>query len=149
MSIAEEFFNSFKQEKFLSREIEKQLSANSVFTSRPFQKNIQTGTYRTWKDLSLDIDKINIWPHLNYNSEYFTLIEGYPTEAWKRLNNTNRFSKDLSILKKNCPEVEKIDIIKTFSKDHQDASLLALLCLTKLRDGIIFWDATLEGDILR
>ena len=49
---ARKFFLKLGEGQILRRTVEIICSANSVFSERPFQKNIQTGTYRMWKDIA-------------------------------------------------------------------------------------------------
>lgn len=60
--------------------------ANSVFRDKPYQKNIQTGTYRLWRDLVTDPrrDEWTIWPHSRTPAR-FTLFEGYPSLMWREV----------------------------------------------------------------
>jgi len=94
----------------LLRAAEAELGCLSVFKNKPFQKNIQTGTYRIWSDLGQDCNynDFNIWPYQNEKGRAY-LCEGYPSYAFQNLNDNL-----------------KIDI-QNFSKDHQDAAALAYL----------------------
>ncbi len=73
------------------REQEIQLNSNSVFTIHPFQKNIQTGTFRIWKELSQVLDEILIWPIDYYLQEELNVIfyEVYPSYFYKKLFNVS------------------------------------------------------------
>lgn len=80
------------------RVCEQLASANSVFVARPYQKNIQTGTFRIWREIGeRDAEAFRLWP---YESPSFAastrrprgprdqrpwLLEGYPSLLWKRL----------------------------------------------------------------
>ncbi|NDD92441.1 hypothetical protein EBZ37_10185, partial [bacterium] len=85
---AEVFFSSLLDpaRTIPSRLCEEIAQANSVFRSRPFQKNIQTGTFRIWMDMSRDPRKAEwlIWP-FTQNQGQFTLFEGYPSLLWRTL----------------------------------------------------------------
>src|SRR5690606_15146623 len=64
--------------------------ANSVFQSRPYQKNIQTGTYRIWKDLTSGGPTrwANIWPFETERSELLDapwIFEGFPSLLWREV----------------------------------------------------------------
>lgn len=52
----ERFFETLRprasSEPLPRRHCEREAGANSVFVTRPFQKNVQTGTFRVWKDLA-------------------------------------------------------------------------------------------------
>lgn len=82
--IASKFFREIGDGKIHHRKIEIQLKANSVFQEYPFQKNIQTGTFRFWKEISENHDDFYI-PALEKqkNKLQIPLIEGYPTHIWK------------------------------------------------------------------
>lgn len=72
------------------RDCEMISGANSIFQTRPFQKNIQTGTFRIWRDIAESSDErwLNFWP---FETEKSALpgkpwiFEGYPTLFWKEL----------------------------------------------------------------
>jgi hypothetical protein len=116
LKAGEDFFSKYFPEikEFSSQDLiraaEVELGCLSVFKNKPFQKNVQTGTYRIWSDLGKNgnYKDFNIWPYQNEQGRAY-LCEGYPSHALKMLNNS---------LKK-C--------IKDFSKDHQDAAALAYL----------------------
>ena len=85
---AKNFFLSLSDGRIIRRQIEIACNANSVFKEKPFQKNIQTGTYRIWKDIAkapadfavpflMEVPKKNQIP----------IYEGYPTLSWKLLFN--------------------------------------------------------------
>lgn len=89
---AQEFFRTI--EKYSSverprREVEALAKANSVFQEKPFQKNIQTGTFRLWKELSLEPSWYR-FPHLGEENDRkrIPIFEGYPSYSWKFLFQT-------------------------------------------------------------
>ncbi len=93
MAVAESFFNhiknfyNIKEDNHPKRSTEIKLKSNSVFTTRPFQKNIQTGTFRIWKELSFVLDSVLIWP-LDYylENELKTVVyEVYPSHFYKKI----------------------------------------------------------------
>ena len=127
------------QEKSLPllRKVEASLNANSVFKSTPFQKNIQTGTFRIWKDLAnFPLSKVLIYPYDKVDSAkaHVLVAEGYPTTAWKALNKTSRTSTDFSYLKKNIKKVGNLDLIKEALTDQKDAIMLCLMAWKLLND---------------
>jgi hypothetical protein len=168
---AENFFSDLLKrhnasiESYPKREVELQLGANSVFRARPFQKNIQTGTYRVWKDLSspfdasgphsptCTLDKVSLWPFESTtkpNAGMPILLEGYPTLAWRLLNNSQR-GQPLRLDPNLKAMVQGLQGFKRVSADHQDAIMLCLLALTMLRNQTIkkrSQKQSLEGDIL-
>jgi hypothetical protein len=59
--------------------------ANSVLTTRPYQKNVQTGTFRIWKDLTRDAARwVSLWPFEARRARPW-LFEGYPSYVWTRV----------------------------------------------------------------
>ncbi|MEN9722465.1 MAG: hypothetical protein RJB38_451 [Pseudomonadota bacterium] len=82
------FFSSLLGGKELipTRLCEQWARANSVFRELPYQKNIQTGTFRVWQDLISDPrrEEWAIWPY-SRQSQRYTLFEGYPSLMWRQL----------------------------------------------------------------
>jgi len=105
---------------------EKTLNCLSVFKSKPFQRNVQTGTYRIWSDLGNGKEYLNfnIWPYQQKEKRAY-LCEGYPAHAMKVVK--------LEAVKATL----NIDIFSELSKDHKDATALALL-------GVLFFDSSNE-----
>lgn len=97
----------------LTRKSERGLKCLSVFKNKPFQKNVQTGTYRIWSDLGEEqsYKDFNIWPYQNEPGRAY-LCEGYPSYAKKNVD---------------IKKVEEIKKTKDLSPDHQDAAALCLL----------------------
>jgi hypothetical protein len=85
--VAHEFFNSFLKinEEVPKRNVEKIVSANSIFNLHPFQRNISCGTYRVLKDILEERLNFGIWPFENWQDFQFVLSEGFPTFYWKLL----------------------------------------------------------------
>lgn len=82
--IASKFFREIGDGKIHRRKIEIQAKANSVFQEHPFQKNIQTGTFRFWKEISENRDDFYISAlEKQKNKLQIPLIEGYPTHIWR------------------------------------------------------------------
>lgn len=129
---AQKYFYDLGKGEIHKRKIEIACKANSVFQEKPFQKNIQTGTYRLWKDIFLNENDFWI-PALEKKKTdlQIPLFEGYPSFSWKLLlQASTRSPKDLTSL------IKKAKIGITWTKDHQaqaekdpnlaDAFLLAL-----------------------
>jgi hypothetical protein len=100
---AGQFFSSLlgKQRSIPTRLCEEWAGANSVFRDKPYQKNIQTGTFRLWRDLVTDPRRgeWSIWPHSSPRSPEpgrFTLFEGYPSLMWRHV--ARRSSRDPKFL---------------------------------------------------
>ncbi len=105
--VAAGFFSEFSAGSSDSRrECEVLSGAQSVFKTMPWQRNIQTGTWRMWRELghtlrSGDVD-LKIWPQEFQTSESNTrlshvwrshvwLFEAWPTLLWKSwLRQTSR-----------------------------------------------------------
>lgn len=132
LSKGQEFFDYLKKKYIIKnnplRKIEKILGANSVFTPYPFQKNVQTGTYRILKDLSHDEKWYNILPYEKQNFNKY-LIEGYPSKAFKELVGTQRSIENFYYF------LATLDIKTTFYRsltlDHIDSAMLVLQALAQ------------------
>lgn len=69
---------------------EQRTGANSVFLERPYQRNVQTGTFRIWKDLTATGKRrwLRIWPFespTTRDSGLTWLFEIYPSMLWHTL----------------------------------------------------------------
>lgn len=88
-SVATEFFAQLSPDAKPRRKIEIQLGANSIFQEKPFQKNIQTGTFRCWKELAQSADNFCFPAIENISSLQLSpalkVFEGYPSFSWKTL----------------------------------------------------------------
>lgn len=128
LKAAEKFFNKTLPDALelevvdLLREQEKILGCLSVFKNKPFQRNVQTGTYRIWSDLGKDKAYLhfNIWPY-EKSSHNAYLCEGYPAQA-KKVIETFKTVK-----------IKDFSLYKDVSKDHKDAASLAVL-------GLLYFD---------
>lgn len=130
--IASDFFKKIGQGRIYRRQVEIQLNANSVFQEHPFQKNIQTGTYRFWKEIALFRADFYA-PALEkpLSKDQIPLVEGYPSYSWKKILNSNvRRPEKIRelILKNKIPVVWTDDHAALVKKDPNfaDAFLLAL-----------------------
>ncbi len=88
-SFFKQFLVSFQGEHWPRRKCEIESGANSVFRTRPFQRNIGCGTFRIWKDLGSAPEKwFQIWgfeetaPKLQKGPWIF---EAYPSLFWKKI----------------------------------------------------------------
>lgn len=81
-----DFFGKIGKGQIFRREIEILCHANSVFAEKPYQKNIQTGTFRIWKDISMH-EKDFYAPALEnkISSGQIAIYEGYPSFSWRLL----------------------------------------------------------------
>lgn len=93
-----DFFGKIGKGQIIKRKIEILCQANSVFAEKPYQKNIQTGTFRIWKDIS--IHELDFYAPVLENqitSEQIAIYEGYPTLSWRLLfKSTTRQPKNLT-----------------------------------------------------
>lgn len=129
---AQHFFRKIRQDQpILSRKAETLAKANSVFIEHPFQKNIQTGTFRLWKELGSDLENFYI-PYMEpKKSKAYKIYEGYPSLSWKLLFGTSyREPKKFLTHSKKVFHNLHIDIHskKLINKDPNlaDAAVLAL-----------------------
>lgn len=116
------------------RECEVLANANSVFRTHPYQRNIQCGTYRIWRDLGRFGSD---WVHLRFFERASDLrprpmlFETYPSLMWNlSLDLTTRHMPSLVVaLDRAFPDVaiskQDIDAILA-SPDRADAAVLAL-----------------------
>jgi hypothetical protein len=105
------------------RHIETRLNSNSVFQTHPFQKNIQTGTYRLWKELAADDSWFSLLPFETSDHQKAWICEGYPTFYWQKLLLTQtRQPKNLpKLIRKHFPTVEISKRLQ--AKAAEDANL--------------------------
>lgn len=93
-------FQGAPGERWPLRHCERLTASNSVFQEHPFQKNVQSGTYRIWCDLGYSLDsrpagQPRLWPHDYHDSDdgkipgiaspEMVIAEGYPSLYWKKL----------------------------------------------------------------
>lgn len=134
--VAEAFFSKWvaaQSKNYPRRTCEKISGSNSLFQVRPYQKNIQTGTFRIWKDLGRSPKEwIKIWPfEVLKNPELLGpwLFEGYPSLLWKEiLQSPTRKPAALKTLVSSLFPKLQIDTWKHVHEnpDHADAFVLAL-----------------------
>jgi len=104
--VAEAFFSEYlpgNNQAYPKRFCEEVSGSNSVFQTRPYQKNIQTGTFRLWKDLgSTGKPWVKIWPFdkKDKRSDQAWIFEGYPSLIWKQCLQSS--SRDLKKLRRLC-----------------------------------------------
>jgi len=94
--------------------------ATSILATRPFQKNVQTGTFRVWKDLTREGSGwANVWPFDPPRRAPGRpwLFEGYPSLLWRLLGFPRRAPERLAEVLPGAPEV---------GPDLADAIVLAL-----------------------
>ncbi len=153
MQVARNYFREIGKGKVLRRGIEISCNANSVFKEKPFQKNIQTGTYRIWKDISVsEADFFAPALEKHQRPAQIKIFEGYPSLSWRILfNSPTRQPRELSKFIK----IQKTPIIWT--EEHQekvnhdpnyaDAFVLAMT-MKKFRTAALLTKADTEGWIL-
>lgn len=151
---AQAFFEKLADGKIHHRGIEFKLGANSIFTVYPFQKNIQTGTFRFWKEMSFDPD----WFYLpalpnekNNRQNKVPVVEGYPSHYWKSILKQPHRKPDLivDILKSKFPDLKiKNEDKKLMAKDVNLVDALVLALAAKYHVNEISRKSTKEGWIL-
>lgn len=134
---------------FPLRECEKIAGANSVFRTQPYQRNIQCGTYRIWRDLGLHGSE---WVHLRYferrRPNRPVLFEAYPSLLWRdilklKTRNRDELTKSLTSLNFNSRDnaaliIEPADLRAMIDHpDHADAGVLALGGFQLHREGLL------------
>ncbi len=123
--------------------------ANSVFVTRPFQKNVQTGTFRIWKDLAADGGPR--WANFGaFDARAAVrgapwIYEGYPSLVWARVfgQRTRAPARFPEVLARAAAMSVVVDasaaVVRqvTASPDVADAAVLALgaACLDATRRG--------------
>lgn len=137
-----------------ARKVELLVGANSVFRNKPFQRNIQTGTFRIWKELGADPDWFTLAGHEPRSGNRSWLIEGYPSFAWQQLFSVKKRSpQDFRVLLKNrFPDlhISKSNLTHFMnSTDACDAAVLALQAATQ-EESVAYYSQSLapEGWIL-
>lgn len=128
--------------KYPSRACEHLAGANSVFRTQPYQKNIQCGTYRIWRDLGRFGSE---WVHLRYFEEFneadplvtngtvFSrpfLFEAYPSLLWRdvlKLRTRDRTKVRAALCDFGDVSMTDEDVLLIErDADHADACILAL-----------------------
>jgi hypothetical protein len=128
---ARQFFAEIAKNTIPTRRIEILAQANSVFRDKPFQKNIQTGTFRFWKDLAKDPDWF-YFPDVEKPIPNRTpLYEAYPSYSWRKLLGTPKrdpLHLDQWMQKAKMPYQLPKDWKRRISKDPNlaDALVIAL-----------------------
>jgi hypothetical protein len=115
---ASKYFRKIGNGKIYYREFEAEIGAHSVFKETPFQRNIQTGTYRIWKDLSQNQTGFYV-PAIEQASHeaQIPLFEGYPSFSWKLLfDQRTRRPKDLREI------LRQTEFGLNWTDGHQDAT---------------------------
>lgn len=144
-----QFLKSNRTKKLPTRLCEDQSGANSVFLTKPFQRNIGCGTFRIWKDLGDAPEKwFQIWGFDEPESHVQDgpwIFEAYPSLFWKKiLGMPTRNAKHLvRYLKTQSPFELKIES-KQFSllledPDLCDSVVLALSAMILQEHGNEIW----------
>ncbi len=137
-AVSESFFaNLLPKSSAIPKRFCEQLSgSNSVFVTRPYQKNIQTGTYRIWRDLACSDSKpwLNIWPFNskdNFQPDFPWIFEGYPSLLWRELFDIPTRNSSLLLKKLKAPSFRRLFCFDSYrflntDPDLCDAVVLAL-----------------------
>jgi len=119
-----------------TREPERLAGANSVFLTRPYQKNIQTGTYRLWVDLARDprwFRESRIFPSDSQGGRGGPgnwIFEGYPSWSWTRILGapSRDFRRAEHWIRQRGPQIQsQPGLFESYSSDADlaDAAVLA------------------------
>jgi len=132
--VAEKFFEHLlppKSKSYPRRVCEVWSESNSVFRSKPYQKNIQTGTFRMWKELGQNPTPWTyLWPYSeveNDRNDLPWIFEGYPSLIWKDyLGLSHRNPKKLKSILANVKTKVAVDSWTPLEKypDHADSFVL-------------------------
>jgi hypothetical protein len=129
------------EQKAPIRRVEELVSAHSVFKPYPFQKNIQTGTFRIWSDLGYNLSlglKFDIWPFtaLSGKNDQILICEAYPSYFWKHdIKHTSRKAQALLKCLKDgfdLPVAIDFEELSALGADHLDALVNALGVLRRI-----------------
>jgi hypothetical protein len=131
---AEAFFLQFLTEKqkqsWPQRLCEVHSGANSIFRTRPFQRNIGCGTFRIWKELGEASEKwFQIWgfdspKSLKKPLEKPWIFEAYPSLFWKKILGSRSRDPENLILFLKAQNPQKLqDLSKDFSLLRSDPDL--------------------------
>lgn len=147
---AETFFAKLRPQGELPvRDVERRVGANSVFLTRPYQKNIQTGTFRIWKDLGRSLKEegqwFRLWPHEaiaesgtgptrpDVGDSVAWLAEGYPSWIWRDVLGSRHRDPELlahvlrGLRRGGKLRISTADLARVHrSQDWADAVVLAL-----------------------
>jgi hypothetical protein len=128
--VARQFFAQFwegSQARMPRRRCESLAGANSVFQVHPFQKNIQTGTFRIWRELGQGGKPwARIWPFAATSRISGNWIfEAYPSLMWKiALGLRTRSLPNLERATREACEAAGIDLqFRGWSRLRNDADL--------------------------
>ncbi len=132
--IAESFFKRHDRPPGSKRDIDQKTGAQSLYSPLPFQRNIQTGTFRIWSELGDPRNqKFNFFPWSHSSSKQKTwVVEGYPSLSWKNLfNSKTRSPGNLSqwieqIIRPEIKISEKTKDLICLDQNYADAAVLAL-----------------------
>ncbi len=139
--IAEDFFKTHRRPPGSKRPIDLLAKAQSLYSVLPYQRNIQTGTFRIWSDLGESpLDWITLYPWANpKNPAKPLLVEAYPSHAWRSMFGVKMREPHLlpKMMRSLLPEKIKITaknetLIKT-NPNYADAAVLALHAFLNFR----------------
>lgn len=113
------------------REVDRRVGASSVFTTVPWQRNVQTGTWRVLRELAASPGWLAVWPFTSPDARGARgwLLEAWPTLAWRLLGSDRRRPDRLGAF----AEVHGVSVHPEVgravarSPDVADAAVLALL----------------------
>jgi hypothetical protein len=123
---------SSSRRKIPIRRCEVLSGANSIFNTRPYQKNIQCGTYRVWRDLGSHGDEwVKIWNfarvHDYGRGSRPWMFEGYPSLFWREVFGfrTRKPRELVRVLSRDFVVSSKDALVIAEFPDWADAAVLA------------------------
>lgn len=126
---AEAFFGTFDPGGDGLRVQDRQLGAQSVFRSVPYQRQVLTGTYRVWRDLGRSPEAFSLHGFEPPDPGRPHLAEGWPTWGWRTLigERTRRPTALPAWLRAHGVRLGDADADVLVTKpDHADAAVAAL-----------------------
>lgn len=131
-SVAANFFRELGRGQVHWRKTDRQSGAQSLFLEKPFQRNVQTGSFRIWQDIGRHPGEFYV-PAIGEIEGRVPLYEGYPSLAWRLLTGCKR--RDLRALHPLSTFLSGVKIPPgTFEQIQQDPNLAdALMLALQLR----------------
>lgn len=128
--VAEAFLAGFDPGRVADhRAVDRLAGAWPVFRTRPFQRDVGTGSVRVWSDLAEGLEAWRLWPYDDPGPGPW-LAEGWPSQAWRALGEgTRRPGAVVEVLRAAWPELvldpDDAEALRA-SPDQADAAVLAV-----------------------
>ncbi len=123
------------------RRCEQKARANSVFTTKPAQKNIQTGTHRLWMDLGEETSWFDLWPSAKLTRSVI-IAEVYPSFFWREFFGFQKRepARIEELFSKLSIAFSRSSLTRYQQADWADAAVSALGALRVLLDQRLLWE---------